>query len=496
MPCVWQCFIYWLVKIHNNYNMKAIRIVLVLLIGFVTSINSFAQTRQLQKTDSVFRVIKGYIDVNNANAIYNLAHPRFKQSINQGDFQDFLFRNLFTLGAIKKDSLESFVNDLTAAYKIHFEKATMLLTISLAGQDKLAYFKLEPYKAAAANKAAPVATTNLLKSQTDKLIDLVARRYIQKSNTVGMAIGTLIDGKTNTYFYGETKIASNNLPNGNTIFEIASISKTFTATLLAWYVNQGKLQLSDPIIKYLPDSVAANPALQHVTLMQLSNHTSGIPGLPNNFGKQVNYSDANPYKNYTREMMFTFLKNCTLRSEPGKSYAYSNLGVGLLGVILERVSKKTYEQIVTEIICKPLGLKSTMQHLPPPAQANFATLYDENAAQTPAWDFDALAACGSLKSTITDLLLYAKANMVKADNKLSKAFELTHQVTFERDAPVGLGWHIITVDGVKYIFHNGGTSGSSSYMAFNREKNIAIVILSNATAGLDDIGTGILKTIQ
>ncbi len=86
--------------------------------------------------------------------------------------------------------------------------------------------------------------------------------------------------------------------------------------------------------------------------------------------------------------------------------------------------------------------------------------------------------------------------MVKTDNKLSQAFELTHQVTFDRDAPVGLGWHIITVEGVKYIFHNGGTSGSSSFLAFNREKNIAIVILSNATASLDATGTGILRTIQ
>jgi CubicO group peptidase (beta-lactamase class C family) len=476
--------------------MAVFRGFLVLLMGLLLNSNALAQTRQLQKTDSVYRLIKRHIGTNDANAIYALAHPRFKQSITLGNFRDFLFKELFSLGEIKQDSLESFVNDLTAGYKITFDKAPMLLTMSLADDDKLAYFKLEPYKAGPTNKTAPLATNNPLKSQTDKLIDLVARRYIQKSNTVGMAIGTLIDGRTNTYFYGETKIGSNNLPNANTIFEIASISKTFTATLLAWYVNQGKLQLSDPITKYLPDSVAANPALQAITLLQLSNHTSGIPGLPNNFGKQKNYSDANPYKNYTQQMMFAFLKNCTLRSEPGKSYAYSNLGVGLLGVILERVSKKTYEQMVTEIICKPLGMKNTMQHLPASAQANFATLYDENAAQTPAWDFDALAACGSLKSTITDLLLYTKANMIKADNKLSKAFELTQQVTFERDAPVGLGWHIITVEGVKYIFHNGGTSGSSSFLAFNRDKNIAIVILSNATANLDATGTGILKTIQ
>ncbi|MES2808878.1 MAG: serine hydrolase domain-containing protein [Bacteroidota bacterium] len=466
------------------------------LVGIFFAINTSAQSRQQQKTDSVYRLIKRHIGTNDANAIYALAHPRFKQSITLGNFRDFLFRELFSLGEIKQDSLESFVNNLTAGYKITFDKGPMLLTMSLADDDKLAYFKLEPYKAGPTIKPKPVATSNPLKSQTDKLIDLVTRRYIQKSNTAGLAIGTLIDGKANTYFYGETKMGYEKLPNANTIFEIASISKTFTATILAWYVNQGKLRLNDPITKYLPDTVAANPALQNVTLLQLSNHTSGLPSLPNNFGKQKNYTDANPYKNYTQQMMFAFLKNCSLRSEPGKSYTYSNLAVGLLGVILERVSKKTYEQMVTEIICKPLAMKSTTQHLATTSTANFATLYDEMGLQTPAWDFDALAACGSLKSTVTDLLLYAKANMVKTDNKLSQAFELTHQVTFDRDAPVGLGWHIITVEGVKYIFHNGGTSGSSSFLAFNREKNIAIVILSNATASLDATGTGILRTIQ
>ncbi|MFD2147497.1 serine hydrolase domain-containing protein [Mucilaginibacter antarcticus] len=443
--------------------MKALRCLFLFVFVISFAANTTAQSRQLQKTDSVYRLIKRHIGTNDANAIYNLAHIRFKQSITLGNFRDFLFKELFSLGAIKQDSLETFVNNLTAGYKITFDNAPMLLTISLAEDDKLAYFKLEPYKAAPTTRPIPVPTSNPLKSQTDKLIDLVARRYIQKSNTFGLAIGTLIDGKTNTYFYGETKNGSGKLPNANTIFELASISKTFTATLLAWYINQGKIQLSDPITEYLPDTVSVNLALQKVTVLQLSNHTSGIPGLPNNFTKQINYTDANPYKNYTKQMMFAFLKSCTLRSEPGKSYAYSNLGVGLLGVILERVSKKTYEQMVTAIICKPLAMKSTMQHLPAPLAANFATLYDENGLPTPAWDFDALAACGSLKSTMTDLLLYAKANMVNTDSKLSQAFELTHQITFDCDAPVALGWHIITVDGVKYIFHNGGTGGSSSF---------------------------------
>jgi CubicO group peptidase (beta-lactamase class C family) len=469
---------------------------LLFLMGLLLTFNALSQTRQLVKTDSVFRLIKNHITAKNADGIYDMAHARFKQSINQSSFKDFLVRDLFSLGAIKQDSLESFVNNLTASYKILFDKASMLLSISLANDGKLAYFLLQPYKALPTNKTKPVATSNQLKSQTNKLIDLIARRYIQKPNTAGLAIGTIIDGKSATYYYGETELGNGKLPGANTVFEIASISKTFTAAILAWYVNEGKLKLNDPIIKYLPDTVAANPALQNITLVNLINHTSGLPSLPLNFSKQKGYTDANPYKSYNRQMLFAYLKNCTLRSEPGKDYAYSNLGVGLLGVILERVSKKPYQQLVVEIISKPLAMKNTTQRLSTQAAANLATLYDEEARKTVPWDFDALAACGSLKSTVTDLLLYAKANMIKADNKLSQAFELTHQVTFAADTPVGLGWHIIKVEGISYVYHNGQTSGSSSFLAYNREKNIALVILSNATASLDATGVGILKSIQ
>jgi CubicO group peptidase (beta-lactamase class C family) len=475
--------------------MKAARSISMLIFGIFISINTSAQSRQLLKTDSVFRIIKKHIVTKNADAIYDMANTGFKQTISQGNFRDYLFRELFPLGFVKKDSLISFVNNVTAAYQIQLDKQSKLLTISLDSDDKLAYFFLEPYKANQGNKPVPVATYNPLKSTNDKIVDSVVRRYIQKSNTVGLSIGLIKDGKTTIYNYGETKSGNDKLPTANTIFEIGSISKTFTATILAWYVNQGKLSLTDPIVKYLPDSIAANPALKSITLLNLTNHTSGLARLPANLIYQ-SYEGTNPYKNYTRQMLFAYLKSCSLNSEPGKKYTYSNLAVGLLGVVLERVSNKSYEQLVTEIICKPLAMKSTVQRIIPQLSARFAAVYDEEGHETPAWDFDALAAGGSLKSTINDMLIYTKANMTKANNKLSQAFELTHQPTINTDTKVGLGWHIIPIAGVNYYFHNGGTGGSSSFMAYNIDNGLAIVILSNATASTDATGAGILKALQ
>ncbi|HEY9534595.1 MAG TPA: serine hydrolase [Mucilaginibacter sp.] len=471
--------------------------ILICWAGVFLSFNTSAQVRQLRKTDSVFALIKKHIVTKDADAIYNLADTRFKQSIPPNNFRDFLNRELFPLGAVKKDSLISFVNNVTAAYKVQFDVLTMLLTISLSGDDKLSYFKLEPYKELSVSKPFLAISNNQLKTPTDKVVDSVVRKYIQRSNTVSISVGIISKGTVHTYNYGETKKGNGKMPNMGTIYEIASISKTFTATLLAWYVNQGKLSLDDPITKYLPDSVAANPALKDIKLVNLSNHTSGLPGLPSNFSAQKDYDDANPYKNYTRQMLFEYLKHCTLRSQPGAKYAYSNLAVGLLGIILERVTGKPYEQLVNEIICGPLGMKSTLQHLYPLISTRFATVYNEYSKQTPPWDFDALAACGSLKSTINDLLIYARANMTKSDTKLSKAFQLTHQITFNNgDSQVALGWHIIKVDGVSYIFHNGGTEGSSSFLAYNIEKGLAVILLSNAGSSTDNVGVGIISKLQ
>jgi len=242
--------------------------------------------------------------------------------------------------------------------------------------------------------------------------------------------------------------------------------------------------------------VAANKALDEITLQMLSNHTSGLSRLPDNL--DYHSSDPlDPYKDYKKEYLFAYLKTCKLNTKPGETYAYSNLAVGLLGTILEKVSGKSYEQMVEEIICTPLGMKSTAQHLSPALKQRFVTVYNEDGKETPAWNFEALAPCGALRSTVNDLLLYAKANMMMGDTKLSKAFQLTHQVTHtQQDMKLGLGWHIIKVDGVDYIFHNGGTYGCSTFLAYNIEKKLAVVVFSNCAESVDATGGAIIKKLQ
>jgi len=467
-------------------------LVAILLLIMMSS-SSIAQTMQQQKSDSIIVLLKKYINAKDADAIYDLTGKDYQKDLSRTFLTGFLTKKILPLGEIKESSFLKLENK-TSIYKLQFEKETLQLSMNLDESNKIRLFLFKPFVAEKPNKSVLVATSNPLQTPLEKELDSVIRIYIQKTNPVGLSIGIFKAGKNSIYGYGETVKGNNKIPDANTIFEIGSITKTFTATLLAYFVNQGKIKSTDPITKYLPDSVAKNIVLKEVSVLSLCNHTSGLAPLPDNF-ETGNYDPVNPYKNYTREKLFAYLKNCKLNSKPGEVYAYSNMGFGLLGVILERASNQTYEQLVKNLICGPLKLESTIQHLSPQENIRFVKAYNEAGKETPAWDFDALQACGSLHSTINDLLKYAEANMKLEQNELSKAFQLTHQITFDKNIKVGLGWHILKVNTTEYMYHNGRTGGSSSFLAFNSDKNIAVVILSNSAESTDLVGSDIIKLL-
>jgi len=480
--------------LRYNAVFITMRLAFTIFLLFIVSFASSAQSRQQQKVDSVFNLVKKYFNQKNADAIYNMAGADFQKDLNIDAFSEVAGKQLFTLGQIRESSLISFVNNSVATYKLRFDMITMQLLMSLDAHDKLQLFLFQEYVEPVGDKTALVRTSNPLRSDIDKKIDSAARTYIQKSNTVGLCIGIIDKDKVSTYGYGETVKGNGKIPNGDNFFELGSITKSFTAILLAYYADEKKVKLTDSITKYLPDSVAANPELKSITLLNLINHTSGLDRIPANLFSHA--TDAhNPYKDYTKQLLYSYLKTCKLSSKPGTQYAYSNLAVGLLGDILETINKEFYEQQVKEIICRPLGMLNTSQFLNPLLSPRFVQVYNAGGEATPPWDFDVLAACGALRSTMNDMLLYAKANLHPGADKLSKAIELTHHITFNKDVKVGMAWHVITVNGVDYIFHNGGTNGSSSFLAFNTEKNIAVVVLSNAAESTDKLGADILKKL-
>src|SRR5690606_38136722 len=201
-----------------------------------------------------------------------------------------------------------------------------------------------------------------------------------------LAIGVVYNGKTSSYYYGETEKGNKQLPDENTLFEIGSISKTFTATLLAYLAQTQKVNVDDPITNYLPDSVAANPDVQRITLEQLANHTSGLPRMPANIDATAAAHPLDPYKDYTQADLYRFLAAYQATTPPDCVYLYSNVGFGLLGDILSNVYGKPYNEMVQEIICQPLDLKNATE-FPDPDSQDVAKVYNKDGQDTLVWTF-------------------------------------------------------------------------------------------------------------
>jgi CubicO group peptidase (beta-lactamase class C family) len=468
---------------------------ILLLIAFACISNLLlAQDNQQHKTDSVCQLFKKYFNEKNSEQLYELAGETFKKALPLVAFKAVCDKSLFPLGEFKEPIFENY-SDGVSKYKAVFSSMQLAFLLVLDKNDKIETFQFQPYVNDKTKKNYKVSSTNKLTTPLDKQVDSAVQPYITMQATTGLSIGILKDGKTIFYGYGETAKGNKQIPDENTIFEIGSISKTFTATLLADAVNMGKLKLDDPVNKYLPDSI---PKLEYegypITLKALSNHSSGISGMPSNF----NSADiTNPYKDYDTNMLFSFYRNFRPERKPGEKYEYSNLAVGTLGVILERVYRKNYEALFVEKICDPLNMNDTRQFIRKNDSARFAKGYNENGLYNSQWDFKALAGAGAIRSTASDFLKYAKGNLGDAPAPLNKAMQLTHVVTFTAGSTkVGLVWHYIKPGNDEVIFHNGGTGGYRSYLAINPQKKFAVVILSNTSIGAEETGNTIMKWLE
>ncbi|MGI4805765.1 MAG: serine hydrolase domain-containing protein [Janthinobacterium lividum] len=460
----------------------------------VMSLSLSAQNIQ-QKNDSVVVLIKNYLNTKNTDALYDLTDAELQHYISKKSFNQYLKKEVYSSGQID-NSTPVRNKTLNSEYKFALKKDTLLLTLNLDQEYKIRIFVLKKYIPVTPNKAYPVATSNQLKTDLEKKIDAVIRTYIQKPFTVGLSLGIIYGDKRSIYNYGEVIKDKRELPDSNTVFNIGSVSQIFTATLLADFVNEGKIKLTDPITKYLPDSVSENAWLKTVSVLSLSNHTSGLVTFPYYPNSEEN-SSFKTAQNFTYDQLFSYLKYSVPHSVSGTTYANSNLAFSLLAVILERISHKSYEELVQTIICKPLNLHHTAEHFPNKEHHNFAKFYDYQGKEKPAGDYDGLEKTGWLQSTMSDLLKYAEANMeVKPDDELSNALQLTHQITYSKNVRLGLGWHFISVKDKQYLASKKVSPGSSGFITFNAERKIAVVILSNSVEPVDLVGIAVIKLLQ
>ncbi|MEM1441712.1 MAG: serine hydrolase domain-containing protein, partial [Verrucomicrobiota bacterium] len=281
----------------------------------------------------------------------------------------------------------------------------------------------------------------------------------------------------------------------HSLFEIGSITKTFTGVLLADQVLLGKVALGDPITKFLPADVAGEfSPLATVTFLELATHTSGLPRLPSNLEEGADPTD--PYAHYSVEKLYEYLKDFEADDfeEKGKA-SYSNLGLGLLGHLLELISGKTYEELLAEVILDPLQMKETyfqryVDSIPNSVKDRFATGH-RKGKEVSHWRIDSLGPAGAIVSSASDMLRYAAAHWSpEIPAKLKGALELS---TETHSGSSGLGWF---VDGEK-VAHDGGTGGFRSSLSIDKEAKTATIKLENgSTPSISEEITGDFSSLQ
>ncbi len=266
---------------------------------------------------------------------------------------------------------------------------------------------------------------------------------------------------------------------GDTLFEIGSMTKVFTALLLADMAGRGEVSLDDPVERYLPDG-AAMPRRggKAITLRMLSMQNSGLPRLPDN----MPYGDpADPYADYTEALLLEFLAGYELPRDPGERYEYSNLGVGLLGYALARAGGGDYEGLLRTRILDPLGMRDTAIVLSEGQRARFATGHDDYMRPTSPWDLSALAGAGALRSSANDMLRFLAAALDPASPIAPEMrLVLSDRLGAAGGPQTALGWIILPPPSGEVLHHGGGTGGFRTHMALQPAAARAVVVLANA----------------
>ncbi|WP_167619486.1 serine hydrolase [Maribellus sediminis] len=326
---------------------------------------------------------------------------------------------------------------------------------------------------------------------SDEVKENIIARVNNDVNT-GIVVGVITPRGTSFFSYGVKSMETNEPVDEHTIFEIGSITKTFTGILLANEVVNGELSLDDQLQNLLPEGITAPTKNgESIKLVHLANHTSALPRAPNNF---VRTNPENPYADLTEQQVYEFVNNYELPYDIGTKFLYSNLGMGLLGNVLAAKNNTTYEELMLEKIAEPLNLEDTRITLTSDMENRFAKGYNMGV-EVDYYTLPAIAGAGAIRSTAVDMLKYLAANMGIKKTDLYPALELSHTSTGinEGEMTAGLGWITSMVEEEEIIWHDGGTGGFMSFIGFTKDGKKGVVVLTNSNGFPDDIGFHLLN---
>ena len=315
----------------------------------------------------------------------------------------------------------------------------------------------------------------------------------QAGHAGGVAVAIVSESGVAFYQAGKFSATDPRPITPDTQFEIGSVTKVFTALLLAESERLGKVHRDDPAAKFLlPADDPAVPALAQVTLLTLATHTGGLPRLPPNFAPA---NPLNPYTDYTLENLRAALRQSAKSVQAPAAYSYSNYGFSVLGQALAAAWGKSYAEILRERVLGPLGLEKTSLGLPGiPVPADFAPGH-RREIMVPAWTQDATAPAGGLRSSTREMAKFLQACLNLRDTPLAASLAETAKPLRQLGAhhlSIGLAWYL-TADQTPIVWHNGETGGYYSFIGYQPAKKRGIVVLTNSEHPADRLAVRLLK---
>ncbi|MHC5310046.1 serine hydrolase [Myroides sp. LJL116] len=375
------------------------------------------------------------------------------------------------VGEISTYTLEELSPKGYADFKTNFTNTPLIVRIALDKESLISGLFFLPYTP----KVENATTVNALKDMPEDIANLLFDK------TKNMAEGTqvslaLVKGE-NIVYYGLVKKGDSivSLDNRNSVFEIGSITKVFTSTVFSSLIQQGKIDKNANANDYFAFTFLRDTP---ISLLSLTNHTSGLPRLSSNMDLS---SIENPYQKYTREDLDTYLKeSLVFESEPLTVSSYSNLGVALLGYSLEKSQNKAFLALLKENVLDKYGLEHTYVSPSKVDPTSLVMGQDKDGNKVINWDFDVYFPAGGLLSTSVDLSHFLQCQF----NEKDSVMRLTHQPTFTSlGGSFGMGWFLM--DGPnkqKWIWHGGATNGYTSAMIVDTKSKVGVVVLSNVSA--------------
>jgi CubicO group peptidase (beta-lactamase class C family) len=315
----------------------------------------------------------------------------------------------------------------------------------------------------------------------------------------GLVVGFVSPQGRAVYGFGHFGEGKNDPPpDGRTLFELGSITKTFTGQMLAQAIMEGRVRATDPMRLYLPQGVIAKDSpLFWVSLLDLATHTSGLPEAPSNLPST---DPRNPLAGYSTALLLDYLRTAKPIAPVGQNFYYSNTAAGALGFMLARLWDTDYETLVKTRLCAPLFLRDTTIALNSDQAARMTRAHAENGGLLPNWDVTGLEGAGAFRSTAEDMLTYAAANLGILPSPLLPAMKLAQlprkHVSSIPTLYIGLFWNIMNFGGKEYVLHAGRSGGYFALVLLSPEDGAGVVFLSDTEGDFSDEGWKLLELVS